>query len=128
MYLIVKTIHMTCALLSFTGFLWRAYLMVIDSKWLNHKAVLLVPHLIDGIFLTCGFWMAFMVNFGLFNQPWLSMKVLLLMFYLFFVGQTLSRGHTRQIRIAAFFCGVTTFVYIVGIAITKTPISWFALL
>lgn len=126
MYLIIKTLHMTLALLSFTGFLFRSYLMVIDSKWLNHTAVLLVPHLIDGLFLTFGFWMAFMVNFGLFNQPWLTTKVLLLMFYLFFVGVTLSRGKTKSIRIAAFFCGVFTFIYIVGVAINKTPLGWFA--
>jgi uncharacterized membrane protein SirB2 len=119
---------MTFALLSFTGFLFRSYLMLIDSKWLNHKAVLLIPHLIDGLFLSCGFWMAFMVNFGLFNQPWLTMKVLLLMFYLFFVGVTLSRGSTKSIRIAAFFCAVFTFIYIVGIAINKTVYGWFTLL
>lgn len=117
---------MACALLSFTGFLLRSYLMMIDSKWLNHKAVLLLPHLVDSLFLACGFWMAFMVNFGLFNQPWLSMKVLLLMIYLFFVGQTLSRGRTKPIRVAAFFCGVFTFMYIVGIAVNKTPYSWFS--
>jgi len=128
MYLALKTLHMTFALLSFTGFLFRSYLMFIDSKWLNHKLVLLIPHLIDGLFLSCGFWMAFMVNFGLFNQPWLSMKVLLLMFYLFFVGVTLSRGRTKQIRVAGFFCGVLTFIYIVGIAINKSVYGWFVLL
>jgi uncharacterized membrane protein SirB2 len=118
---------MTFALLSFTGFLLRSYLMFIDSKWLNHKVVLIAPHLIDGLFLTCGFWMAFMVNFGLFNQPWLSMKVLLLMFYLFFVGMTLSRGKTKSIRVISFFCALLTFLYIVGIAINKTAYSWFVL-
>ncbi|PCJ41112.1 MAG: regulator SirB [SAR86 cluster bacterium] len=128
MYLTFKTLHMTFALLSFTGFLFRSYLMFIDSKWLNHKAVLLIPHLVDGMFLACGFWMAFMVNFGLFNQPWLSMKVLLLMFYLFFVGLTLGRGRTKSIRVVSFFCGVFTFIYIVGIAINKTAYSWFVLL
>ena len=128
MYLALKTLHMTFALLSFTGFLLRSYLMFIDSKWLNHRLVLIAPHLIDGLFLTCGFWMAFMVNFGLFNQPWLSMKVLLLMFYLFFVGMTLSRGKTKSIRVLSFLCAVFTFLYIVGIAINKTPISWFVLL
>jgi uncharacterized membrane protein SirB2 len=128
MYLALKTLHMTFALLSFTGFLLRSYLMFIDSKWLSHRLVLITPHLIDGLFLTCGFWMAFMVNFGLFNQPWLSMKVLLLMFYLFFVGMTLSRGKTKIIRVVSFFCAVFTFLYIVGIAINKTPISWFVLL
>ncbi len=127
MYLLFKTLHMTFALLSFSGFLFRSYLMFIDSKLLNHKAVLLVPHIIDGLLLTCGFWMAFMVNFGLFNQPWLTMKVLLLMVYLFFVGQTLSRGRSKKIRTVTFFCGVFTFFYIVGIAINKAPLSWFSL-
>ena len=128
MYLTLKTLHMMFALLSFTGFLLRSYLMFIESKWLNHKVVLIAPHLIDGLFLTCGFWMAFMVNFGLFNQPWLSMKVLLLMFYLFFVGVTLSRGKTKALRVGSFFCAVFTFIYIVGIAINKTAYGWFVLL
>lgn len=126
MYLTVKTIHMTCALLSFTGFLLRAYLMVIESRWLNHKVVLLLPHAVDTCFLLSGATMAFMVNFGLFNQPWLTMKITLLMAYLFFVGQALNRGRTKAIRIGAFFAGIATFAYIVGIAVNKTPLSWFA--
>ncbi len=127
MYLTVKTIHMTCALISFTGFLFRAYLMVIESKWLNHKAVLLTPHVIDSVFLASGGTMAFMVNFGLFNQLWLTLKVTLLMFYLLFVGIALNRGKTKQIRIGSFFLAIFTFVYIVGIAVTKNTASWFAL-
>jgi uncharacterized membrane protein SirB2 len=128
MFLTLKTIHMCCALISFTGFLFRAYLMVIDSKWLNHKLILVTPHLVDTIFLLSGFSMAFVLNIGLFAQGWLTMKIFLLMFYLLFVGIALSRGTTKSIRITAFLLGVFTFVYIVGIAVNKTGISWFALL
>lgn len=128
MYLTVKTIHMTCALISFTGFLFRSYLMLIESKWLNHKFVLVTPHVIDTVFLLSGATMAFMVNFGFFNQPWLTTKVTLLMFYLFFVGVALNRGRTRSIRVGAFFMGVFTFAYIVGVAVQKTSTSWFSLL
>lgn len=127
MYLTIKTIHMTAALLSFTGFLFRAYLMVMESKLLNHKAVLVTPHVIDGIFLLSGATMAFMVNFGLFSQLWLTSKIALLMFYLLFVGIALNRGKTRSIRIAAFFLAILTFTYIVGIAVHKTVLSWFAM-
>jgi uncharacterized membrane protein SirB2 len=126
MYLTVKTIHMTCALISFTGFLLRSYLMVIESRWLQHKLVLIAPHVIDTCFLLSGATMAFMVNFGLFNQFWLTSKLTLLMFYLFFVGMTLNRGRTKAIRIGTFFCAVFTFLYIVGIAVHKTPLSWFS--
>lgn len=125
MYLTIKTIHMTCALISFVGFLFRSYLMVIESRWLNHKVVLITPHIIDTCFLTSGAAMAFMVNFGLFNQFWLTSKITLLMAYLFFVGMTLNRGRTRSIRVASFFFATATFGYIVGIAVWKTPLSWF---
>lgn len=125
MYLTFKTIHMTFALLSFTGFLLRAYLMVIESNWLKHKAVLVLPHIIDTIFLFSGFSMAMMVNFSPFNQPWISTKVMLLMCYLFCVGQSLNRGKNKTIRVVFFFLAISTFSYIVGIALNKHPLGWF---
>ena len=128
MFLILKTIHMCCALISFTGFLFRAYLMVNDSKWLNHKIVLVTPHLVDTVFLLSGFSMAFVLNMGLFGQGWLTLKIFLLMFYLLFVGISLNRGKTKSIRIGSFFLAIVTFLYIVGIAVNKTGISWFAML
>jgi uncharacterized membrane protein SirB2 len=128
MYLTVKTIHMTCALISFTGFLFRSYLMLIGSKWLNHKAVLILPHVIDTFFLLSGATMAFMVNFGFFTQLWLTTKVSLLMLYLLFVGLALNRGRTRQIRVGSFFLAVATFAQIVGVAVYKTPSGWFSLI
>lgn len=128
MFLTLKTIHMCCALISFTGFLFRSYLMVIDSKLLNHKAILVTPHIIDTAFLLSGFSMAFVLNMGLFAQGWLTMKICLLMFYLLFVGIALNRGKTKYVRVISFFLAVFTFVYIVGIAVNKTAISWFALI
>ena len=126
MYLTFKTIHMICALISFTGFLFRAYLMLIESRLLQHKAVLVLPHLIDTLFLLSGASMAFMVNFGLFTQLWLTTKITLLMFYLLFVGIALNRGKTRSIRVISFFLAIFTFIYIIGIAVRKSPASWFA--
>lgn len=128
MYLTIKTIHMTCALLSFTGFLFRSYLMVTGSRWLNHKWMLILPHVIDSFFLLSGATMAFMVNFGLFSQLWLTTKITLLMLYLLFVGVALNRGKTRQIRITSFFLAILTFIWIVGVAVHKTPLGWLALL
>ena len=119
---------MCCALISFTSFLFRAYLMVNDSKLLNHKFILVTPHLIDTLFLFCGFSMAFVLNMGLFAQGWLTMKIILLMFYLLFVGIALNRGKTKSVRVVSFFLAVFTFVYIVGIAVNKTGISWFAMI
>ena len=128
MYLTFKTIHITFAIISLSGFLLRSALMFRDSPWLQNKLVQLLPHLVDTVFLLSGFSMAFLVNFGLFSQPWLTMKLFLLMLYLFFVGVALSRGKTLRLRSAAFVGALFTFGFIVGVAINKTPISWFALL
>src|SRR5690554_6655449 len=127
MYLTFKTIHLTFALVSITGFLFRSFLMFRDSPLLGHKVVQVVPHVVDSVFLLSGFSMAFLLNFGLFSQGWLTMKLFSLMLYLFFVGVALARGTTKSIRIAAFFCALFTFSYIVGVAMTKTAASWFAL-
>lgn len=128
MYLTFKAIHLSFALLSFTGFLLRALLMFLDSPLLKNRLVLITPHVIDTVFLISGFSMAFMVNFGLFDQPWLTMKVFMLMLYFFFVGVALNRGTTKPVRATAFILGVLTFFYIVGCAINKSPASWFAMI
>lgn len=126
MFLTLKTLHIVFALTSLIGFLLRALLMFTGSPLLRHKAVLIIPHIIDMIFLGSGFGMAFVVNFGLFNYPWLTLKVLLLMCYLLFVGITLSRGSTMIVRTITFFLALITYVFIVGVAISKSPLGWFA--
>jgi uncharacterized membrane protein SirB2 len=72
--------------------------------------------------------MAFVLNMGLFAQGWLSMKIVMLMFYLLFVGIALNRGKTKSVRVASFFLAILTFLFIVGIAVNKTGISWFAMI
>ncbi|MDT8398338.1 MAG: SirB2 family protein [Pseudomonadales bacterium] len=128
MYLTFKLIHMTCAMLSITGFLFRAFLMFMDSPLLKHKVVLIVPHLIDSVFLLSGLSMALMVNFMLFEQAWLMTKIGLLMLYLLFVGIALNRGATKKTRVQSFFLALFTFAYIIGVALTKHSAGWFSLL
>lgn len=128
MYLILKNIHMSFALISFSGFLLRSLLMFSGSSILQKKWAQILPHIIDTVFLLSGFSMAFMLNFGLFTQAWLAMKILMLMFYLLFVGLALSRGRTLLVRSTSFVLAILTFFYIVGIAINKHPLGWFVLL
>lgn len=126
MFLTLKTLHIIFALISLTGFLLRVLLMYTGSPLLRHKAVQIIPHIVDTVFLGSGFAMAFVANLGLFSYPWLTLKVLLLMCYLLFVGITLSRGSTMITRTVTFFLAIITYVYIVGVAINKSTLGWFA--
>lgn len=126
MYAGFKTVHLSFALISFSMFMLRSFLMLTDSPWQKHKLILIAPHLIDTVFIVSGFSMAFILNFGLFSQAWLTTKLALLMLYLFLVGVALARGTTRKVRVTAFFLAVFTYLSIVGVAINKSPLGWLA--
>ncbi len=123
-YLIFKTIHMTCALLSISGFLLRGYWMVQESPLLQLKPVKILPHIVDTLLLLSAIAMLFILGFGLLYQGWLLHKVGLLLVYIVLGMIALGNKYSRSKRIAAFIGAAVVFFYIAGIAMTKTALSW----
>lgn len=123
-YLIFKTIHMTCALLSISGFVLRGYWIYQKSPLIHLKPVKILPHIIDTVLLLSAIAMLFILGFGLLYQGWLLHKVGLLIVYIVLGMIALGDKYSRSKRLAAFVGAVTVFFYIVGIAITKTALSW----
>ncbi len=123
-YLIFKTIHMTCALLSISGFLLRGYWMVQESPLLQLKPVKILPHIVDTLLLLSAIAMLFILGFGLLYQGWLLHKVGLLLVYIVLGMIGLGNKYSRSKRIAAFIGAAVVFFYIAGIAMTKTALSW----
>jgi uncharacterized membrane protein SirB2 len=58
------------------------------------------------------------------SQGWLLHKVGLLIVYIVLGVIALGDKYSRSKRITAFFAAVAVFFYIVGIAISKTALSW----
>lgn len=123
-YLILKTIHMSCALLSISGFLLRGYWMIQESPLLDLKPVKIFPHIVDTLLLLSAIGMLFILGFGLLYQGWLLHKVGLLIVYIVLGMIALGNKYSRSKKIAAFIAAVLVFFYIVGIAISKTALSW----
>ena len=123
-YFIFKTINMTCALLSISGFVLRGYWMYQKSPLIHLKPVKILPHIIDTVLLLSAIAMLFILGFGLLYQGWLLHKVGLLIVYIVLGMIALGDKYSRSKRLAAFVGAVTVFFYIVGIAITKTALSW----
>jgi uncharacterized membrane protein SirB2 len=123
-YLIFKTVHMTCALLSISGFILRGYWMIHESPLLQLKPVKILPHIVDTFLLVSAIAMLFILGFGLLYQGWLLHKVGLLIVYIVLGMIALGNKYSRSKRIAAFVGAVVVFFYIVGIAMTKTALSW----
>lgn len=123
-YFIFKTIHMSCALLSISGFLLRGYWMLQESPLLQLKPVKILPHIIDTLLLLSAIALLFVLGFGLLNQGWLVHKIGLLLVYIVLGMIALGEKYSRPKKITAFIGATLVFFYIAGIAVTKTALSW----
>lgn len=127
MYLILKNFHMILAALAISGFLLRGYWMMSGSSLRNNRASKTVPHMIDAIFFGTGVWLIVESNLAWTQQAWLLAKFAGLLGYIGFGMVAFRFGKSPEIRCIAFVAAVASFAFVVGAAITKSPISWLAL-
>jgi len=98
--------------------------MLQESPLLQLKPVKILPHIIDTLLLLSAFALLFVLGFGLLKQGWLVHKIGLLLVYIVLGMIALGDKYSRPKKIAAFVSAVLVFFYIVGIAVTKTALSW----
>lgn len=124
LYLPLKHLHMTAAILSLLFFAIRSYWSVTNSATLQKKVVRVLPHVIDSIFLGCGIALAGMLGQAAL-QPWLLSKIVLLIVYILVGSVAIKHGRTAKTRGIAALIAIGIFVYIIGIAMNRSPLSWF---
>lgn len=118
---IFRHIHMTCAVISIVGFISRGIGMMLESAWLQNKAVRILPHIVDTILLLSAIGMLSIYGFSLATQGWLIAKIIGLIAYIIIGTIALKRGKTKTIRVVAFFVAIIVFAYIITTAHSKTP-------
>ena len=122
---ILKIIHVSCVLLSFIGFFTRGIWMTRQSSMLNAAWVKRAPHFVDSLLLLSAIGMLFAGSLNPFIQPWLLAKILGLVVYILLGAVGLHYGPTLKIRIIAWALALLSFLYIVMVAVTKSPYLWF---
>ena len=128
MYAMLKLIHIGAAILTISGFVLRGYWMFSGSPRLQLKLVKIAPHIIDTVFLLSGIALIVILHLPVLSQNWLLMKIVALVAYIVLGAIALGGDRTSRTRIIAFALALATFAYIVGVALTKSTASWFALL
>jgi len=126
MYLIIKNIHMAFATLTIIGFLLRGYWRISGSSFYKSRAMKVVPHAIDAMFLATGIWLIVILNLNPMQHPWLLAKFLTLFAYVGLGMIAFRFGRTPEIRLIAFVGAVASFAFVVGAAVAKSPMSWLA--
>jgi uncharacterized membrane protein SirB2 len=123
-YIKVKLLHTIFAALSITGFMLRGYWMLRQTPLLHHRLTRTLPHVNDTLLLLAGVWLVFALSINPFAQPWLLAKFAGLLAYIVLGTIALKRGRTAGIRKSTLLAAIAVYAYVVGVAITKSPLSW----
>ncbi|MFZ6751380.1 SirB2 family protein [Undibacterium sp. Ren11W] len=118
-YLAVKHIHITCAAISGSFFILRAYWKMRDAAILQRRWVRILPHLIDTLLLASALTLVYWSGQYPFQQNWLTAKVLALLAYIVLGTIALKRGKSARIRAYALVGAMLTFGYILAVAISR---------
>ncbi len=127
MYLTLKTIHITCVVISFSGFLLRGILAQRDAAVMRQRWIRIVPHFNDTLLLGSALAMALMSGQYPLATSWLTAKLVGLVIYVV-LGVVALRGRSARARKFAFWAAVCVFVWIVSVAIQRHPAGLFVVL
>jgi len=124
MFITLKTLHVTCAILSIAGYVIRGIWMIRESPWLHKTWVRVLPHIIDTTLLVSAILLAWQIRQYPFGHGWLTAKVLALVAYIVIGAIGLKYGRTKQIRVTAWLGAIIIFGYIVLVALTRQVLPY----
>ena len=118
-YLTIRTLHVTFALLSASGFILRGYWMWRGSALLQHKLTRTLPHIVDTLLLLSAIVLVLLSGFYPVTTSWINIKLLLLVAYIVLGTIALKRGRSRRMRAIAFLLALVSLAGIFYAALTK---------
>ncbi|MCB1947834.1 SirB2 family protein [Nitrosomonas sp.] len=121
-YTLIKMIHVSSVITSFLLFFVRGLWLIKDSPKLRQRWVKILPHIVDTILLTSAVTLAFKIQQSPFVDAWLTAKVIGILIYIGLGMVAMRFGKTRRTRITAWVAAECVFIYIVLVALTKSPV------
>ena len=127
-YLVLRNVHIGCAILTIGLFVLRGALMMAGSPRLHGPVLRYLPHVVDTVLLTTALMLTTVIRQYPFSTGWLTAKVVLLLAYVVLGSVALKRGRTRAVRVAAFVAALATIGFLVTVARAHHPMGLFATL
>ncbi len=120
-YSLLKAVHISCVLISFSLFFLRGIWRFTESPLLQQRWVKVLPHVNDTILLLAAIGMATTVAAYPGMHKFLAMKVAGLLVYILLGLCAFRWAKTKTAQIGAWLLALLMFIYIVALAITKSP-------
>lgn len=124
---LLKHIHVTCVVLSYSLFFLRGLWMLRDSPLSQLGLMKIAPHIVDTTLLISAIALAWQYGISPLAAPWLAAKIVALLFYIVIGSVALKRGKTKRIRLVAWLVAQAFFFYMVSVAVTHNPVPWLSL-
>ncbi|NBQ67554.1 MAG: regulator SirB [Nitrosomonadaceae bacterium] len=121
-YALLKMIHVSSVILSYSLFFLRGVWLIRDSTNLRQRWVKILPHIIDTVLLTSAVFLAMTIQQNPLQDSWLTAKVAGLLLYIVLGMVAIRFGKTRRTKIIAWMAAQCVFIYIVLVAVTKSPV------
>ena len=125
-YLVLRNIHIGCAIATIALFVLRGALMLADSPWQRNVVLRYLPHAVDTVLLTTALILTTVIHQYPFAVDWLTVKVVLLVAYIVLGSIALKRGRTKAIRVVALVAALATVAFLVSVARAHHPLGAFA--
>lgn len=119
--IVFKFIHITCAMLSISGFLARSWLKFTAPHHLQQRWIKISPHVIDSLLLASAIVLVILTQQYPFVASWVTAKLLVLFLYIGFGMLTLRFARTRTQTVVGFVGACLSFSYIIAVALTRNP-------
>lgn len=124
-FLLLKGLHIACAITSYTLFLLRGIWSLRGSPIMRQRWVKVVPHVVDTLLLASAIALAIIIRQYPFVDAWLTAKVVGLLLYIGLGFVALRFGKRRSTRLFAWLMAQAVFAYIVLVAIQHNPVPFF---
>jgi uncharacterized membrane protein SirB2 len=125
-YALLKAIHGTAVAVSFAGFVARGAGALAGAAWLRRAWVRRLPHGVDTVLLASAIGLAAELGITPERAPWLAAKIGGLLAYIALGMLALRPGVAAARRAGAFAAAIACFLWIVSVAIGKSPLGAFA--
>ena len=120
-YYLVLSLHILTVCISISLFLLRSvWVFKMDAR-LQLRWVKILPHVNDSLLLTAGVTLAVITQQNPLVQTWLTAKIVALVMYILLGMMVIKGKKSKTTKIIYLFLSVCCFIYIVLVAISKSP-------
>lgn len=123
LYLALKHLHVTCVVLSITGFCLRGLLLMRKSALAGRRWLRILPHVNDTALLAAALALTVQIGQYPFVDAWLTAKVFGVIAYIILAALAFQAHRSVRLRVGAGLLAIGVFGWIVSVALAKHPLG-----